>query len=84
MCQRFIHNHSQQHQTGLGRGHCNSLIALFFRRSSVKLLMVRDHYAVHGLLFDYKTSSNINLQCFILHDAVMLMDELRPLFILVP
>lgn len=59
-------------------------MTLFSGRFSVKLLMVGDHSAVHGLLFDYKTSSNINLQCFTLYDAVMLIEELQPLFILVP
>lgn len=49
-------------------------------------------YRVNGLLFyckwsylcSSKTSSNINLQCFILYDVFMLIDELRPLFTLVP
>lgn len=59
-------------------------MTLFSRRFSVKLLIAGDHPAVRGLLFDYRTSSNINLQCFTLYDAVMLIEELQPLFILVP
>lgn len=48
LCGRSIHTHSQQQQSGLGLGHCSALFTgtLFFRRSSLKLLMIKDHYAV--------------------------------------